>query len=729
MNRKTVLIVAPYFPPHSGGLERYALEIGKALHTLGWRVVVVTSGETRSTTDEDGLIVYRLPYAFKISNTPFSFAWLWEIRRILRLERPNVVNVHTPVPGIGDITAFLTRAPLIVTYHSGSMRKGEWRIDVIVALYESCILPLLLRKAAHIISASDAVRFAFLKTYAYKSSTLSPAVNCDLFYPAPELPSEPRLLFITAQLSRAYAHKGFPQLLRALQELHTRGMRASLDVVGDGDMRAAYEADVRNIGLSDFVRFHGALENGKLSAVYRSASLFILPTSNDSYPIAVLEALASGLPVISTQVGDIPRMMEDGKMGFVIEPRDEKALVEKIEVLLRDYTLRKTMGKYAREKTCAHSTWEDRATKMETLLRQSLRPRIIHICGYYPPHIGGVERVVSTAANMLAERGRNVEVITSGGPSIGNSDTPVVKKLTTIEFAHTPFAPTLLFHLLTLPRGSIMHVHLAQAYWPEMARLASWLRGIPYIAHYHLEVEPSGRLGRLFSVYKRLAWGPFLRGATHVIACSEVQKGWIHERYGVETACITVIPNAVGDTFFGTERKAPDGIFRLLAIGRLTSQKRMDRLIDACAHARTPLHLTIAGDGEDRAALEARARGKGVPVTFTGRCDDAQMQALHQTHDVFLIASEREGGTPLTVLEAFAAGLPVIAGDVSGVKELVQGIGVLVEPTPAGFGRAIDELFRDPDAYQRHSRLGIEKAHGHSWRVYVDELESLYDRL
>jgi len=729
MNQKTVLIVAPYFPPHSGGLERYALEIGKALQTLGWRVVVVTSGSRRTTEASEGLTVYRLPYAFKISNTPFSFTWLREIRSILRQEKPDVVNVHTPVPGIGDITAFLTQRPLVVTYHSGSMRKGTWWIDIIIALYESCVLPFLLRKATHIISASDAVRFGFLKEYAHKSSTLSPAVNCDIFYPAPELVSEPRLLFITAQLSRAYVHKGFPRLLTALQQLHARGIQASLDVVGDGDMRAIYEADVRDIGLQKFVRFHGALENGKLSAVYRNASLFILPTTNDSYPIAVLEALASGLPVISTRIGDIPRMMEDGKMGYVIEPDEEKALVEKIEILLNDYALRAAMGKYAREKTCAHSTWQDRARTMDAILHQSLARRIIHISGYYPPHIGGIERIVSTAAHMLVERGRQVEVLTSGGPGNGTSDIPFVKRLMTIEFAHTPFTPTLLFHLLMLPRSSIVHVHLAQAYWPDIVRLASWLRGIPYIAHYHLEVEPSGFLGPLFTLYKKLTWGPFLRGAARVITCSHVQKEWIGARYRVEPERITVIPNAVSDAFFGSERTPPDDVFRLLAIGRLTAQKRMDRLIDACALARTPLQLTIAGDGEDRAALEARAREKDVPVTFMGMCDDAQMQALHRTHDAFLIASEREGGTPFTVLEAFAAGLPVIAGEVSGVKELVQGVGVLVEPTPGAFGSAIDELFQSPDRFRQYSRQGIEKAREHSWQAYLDALEGLYDSL
>lgn len=720
-----MLLVAPYFPPRSGGLERYAFEMGVALQRLKWRVVVITSGAAYSKSHEAGMTVYRLPYQWKVSNTPFSFRWFSAIRRILREEQASIVNVHAPVPGIADIAAFVSRVPVVVTYHSGSMRKGVWLLDVVIAWYELCVLPIMLGRAAHILSASDAVREGFLKKYRDKCSTLPPAVS-DHFYPAPMLPREPRLLFVSAQLSRAYAHKGLPTLLQALKKLHARGRRASLDIVGEGDMKTTYAAFCAAAELQDFVHFRGALFNGELSAVYRSATLFVLPTSNDSYPIAVLEALASGLPVVSTRVGDIPRMVEDGKTGFLVEPDDADALAGKIEILLGDYELRKEMGKRAHEKARVHSSWDERALQMDALLRRTLLPQVVHVCGYYPPHVGGIERVVSSAVKMLGERGWQVRVITSGGPQKSVEGNVTVRKLAGFEFAHTPITPTLLFHLLRLPKNCIIHLHLAQAYFPDMVRVASWLRRIPYIVHYHLEVAPSGFFGSLFSVYQQLTWGQLLRGAARVITCSEAQKEWLATHYCVPASRVDVIPNAVGDSFFAEAHEAPREAVRLLSIGRLTNQKRVDRIIDTCALLTIPYHLTIAGDGEGRAALEERARRKGVSATFVGAVDDAEMRELHRTHDVFLISSEREGGTPLSVLEACAGGLPVIAGDAPGVRELVAGTGILAPLTPERFAAEIECLFRDRDQYRSLSEKSIALARAHTWHGYADSLERVY---
>jgi len=77
----------PYFPPQGGGLERYAYEIGTQLVKEGYRVVVVTSGERfgqDSKEEKDGMVVYRLAYRTKCSNTPFSFSWFAKIRRIIK---------------------------------------------------------------------------------------------------------------------------------------------------------------------------------------------------------------------------------------------------------------------------------------------------------------------------------------------------------------------------------------------------------------------------------------------------------------------------------------------------------------------------------------------------------------------------------------------------------------------------------------------------------------------
>lgn len=738
---RTLVLVAPYFPPRSGGLERYAFEMGVALHQLGWRVVVVTSGEVYSKVDEDSMTVYRLPYQWKISNTPFSFRWFRDVRGILKDERPDVVNVHTPVPGIGDIAAFLSRVPLIVTYHSGSMRKGTW-MDVFVASYELFVLPYMLRKAAWIVSASEAVRSGFLKTYAHKSSTLPPGVDSQAFHPAPALESEPRLLFVSAQLSRAYAHKGLSTVLAALQILHARGARASLDIVGDGDMRESYLSDVRKAHLGEYVRFHGELAGEALARAYRTASIFVLPTSNDSYPIAILEALASGLPVISTRVGDIPHMVEDGKSGFLVPTGEASTLAEKIEILITDPGLREAMGRAARTKAASDFSWADRARAMDEVLQKALARQIVHICGYYPPHIGGIERVVSIAAKMLGERGWNVRVITSGGPVADTVKvTPcqseersvegkvTVTRLLSFEFAHTPIAPTLLFHLFSLPKHSIIHLHLAQAFWPEMVRLAAWLRGFPHIVHYHLEVEPSGFFGPLFAVYKKMTWGPLLRGATRVITCSEAQKEWIVSRYRVSASRVQTIPNAVDEAFFAEAHDARHEVVRLLSIGRLTNQKRVDRTIRACALLTVPYHLTIAGDGEDRRVLEALAKKAGVAATFVGAVDDARMRELHRTHDIFLMSSEREGGTPLTVLEACAGGLPIIALDAPGVRELVAAVGIVVAPDEAQFAAEIERVYHDGALYRTLAHKSITHARLHTKERYADSLSLVYKAL
>jgi len=99
---------------------------------------------------------------------------------------------------------------------------------------------------------------------------------------------------------------------------------------------------------------------------------------------------------------------------------------------------------------------------------------------------------------------------------------------------------------------------------------------------------------------------------------------------------------------------------------------------------------------------------------------------LHRTHDVFLISSEREGGTPLSVLEACAGGLPIIAGDVPGVRELVATHGILAAPTPQEFAAKIEGLFRDRAQYRALSHKSIALARAHDWQRYVASLEHVY---
>jgi glycosyltransferase involved in cell wall biosynthesis len=361
------------------------------------------------------------------------------------------------------------------------------------------------------------------------------------------------------------------------------------------------------------------------------------------------------------------------------------------------------------------------------------RDPIVHVVPYYPPHVGGMENVARTVAEGLAEAGRTVEVLaSSSGPSraprVERRGSLTVRRLPTIEFAHLPFMPTLLFHLLRLPRRAMVHVHIAQAYAPEMVWLSSVLRKRAYVAHFHLDVEPSGPLGPIFVAYKRWVLGPILRSAARVIVLTEGYAAFVARRYGVAPDRIAIVPNGVGSEFFHSpsEHISHDGPFRLLFVGRLAPQKNVGRLLRAITATTSPVELAIVGDGEDRALLENLVADLHLGnVRMIGPRSGADLVSWYRWADAFVSPSDKEG-MPLVILEAMAAGLPVISTDVPGSSETVGDDGLLSPVDPVALGRTIDRLVGDPELAAELARRAYERARRHLWPALLSDLEDVY---
>src|SRR2546421_1356527 len=169
------------------------------------------------------------------------------------------------------------------------------------------------------------------------------------------------------------------------------------------------------------------------------------------------------------------------------------------------------------------------------------RPTIIQVTSYYRPHLGGMENVVAQVAEGFVEKGYAVSVYTSDIGSPRNavpSSKSRVHYLKSIEFAHTPIIFSLFFRLLALPRHSLIHLHVAQAFTPEIVYLISKLKGIPYIAHIHLDVDPSGPLGFLLETYKKLFLKRVLKSAAKIICQSDAQKRLIALKYALPSESI-----------------------------------------------------------------------------------------------------------------------------------------------------------------------------------------------
>jgi len=366
---------------------------------------------------------------------------------------------------------------------------------------------------------------------------------------------------------------------------------------------------------------------------------------------------------------------------------------------------------------------------------QGNRPTIAQVISYYPPHVGGMENVALEISLELVNSDWRVQVITSdagaaGAAAVEKKGNYRLRRLKSLELAHTPIMWGLLHKLFSLPKNSVIHLHIAQVLTPEAVWLVSKIRRIPYIAHFHLDVPPSGPLGFLFLIYKKLLLGLVLRSASRVIVFSPEQAALVKNKYFVEPARIAIVPNGVANYFFKFKpRPLPADSLKLLFVGRLAIQKRIDRLIDALAITSAPVELTIVGDGEKRASLEKQARRLGLDnVTFAGAKTANELLKFYQEANAFVLPSDKEG-MPLTLLEAMANGLPVIGSDVIGIREFVGKSGVLAEPTPEAFALAFERLWQNKAKLRSLSRQSFSTAKNYSWDKLIKKLEPLYEEV
>lgn len=140
--------------------------------------------------------------------------------------------------------------------------------------------------------------------------------------------------------------KNLPRLLRAVQLLRAR-MPVRLVIVGDGSERAPLQALAQSLGIADAVHFTGYCATPNV--MYRGFDVFALSSDTEQMPLSVLEAMASGLPVAATDVGDVRDMLAEANLPFVVR-RDDAALSEALERLLRQPDLRRAIGAANRAK-------------------------------------------------------------------------------------------------------------------------------------------------------------------------------------------------------------------------------------------------------------------------------------------------------------------------------------------------------------------------------------------
>lgn len=370
-----VLLAAPRFPPDVGGLESYAGWVARTLaaspdHDV--RVVTSHSGRGRLEDEVDGIPVTRLGSWVTLSNTPVNPLWLVQLRRLIRDFRPDVVNVHSPVPGLADaIVAVAGPIPVVMTYHAGSLVKKESRaIDAVLRSYERWVLPRIFDRCAELVAVSPVAM-----THATGRATMiTPGVDTDFFSPDPSATRGRRMLFV-GRVEASSRWKGIATLVEALALAAPLVPGIGLDVVGDGDDIDRLQRLARARGVSDLVTWHGSLTHTELVGLYRSAGVTVLPslTEAESFGMALVEAMATGCPLVGSDVGGIPFVLAGGEHGLLVDPGDAAGLAAAVERVLLDPSLSERLSEGGRRAAVERWDWCHQSAATTGVLARAVR--------------------------------------------------------------------------------------------------------------------------------------------------------------------------------------------------------------------------------------------------------------------------------------------------------------------------------------------------------------------
>ncbi|MFC7218044.1 glycosyltransferase family 4 protein [Streptomyces polyrhachis] len=360
-----VLLVCHYYPPHLGGIENVVREEAVRLAARGAQVTVLTTGERTSVTREDGVRVVRVAAfngAERRAGVPFPLPSPRLAAQALRLARQaDVVHIHDclyPTSWAAGLAAALTGTPHLLTQHVALVQHPFALVRGVQRAVYATAGRLLLRRARRVLTLNASVA-AFVRRHGARTpGHLANGVDTVRFRPPADegeraaarrrhgLPAAGVLVLFAGRL---VPKKGYDLLLQAYEP----GAGYELVLAGDGGALFDEGPDKR-----PGVHALGALPAAELAEVYRACDVFALPSTGEGFPLTVQEAMASGLPVVTTDdPGYAPYRLDRSRT--VLLPRETAVLRRALAELAADGDRRLRMGDYSRTYAATAFDWEE----------------------------------------------------------------------------------------------------------------------------------------------------------------------------------------------------------------------------------------------------------------------------------------------------------------------------------------------------------------------------------
>jgi len=655
-----------------GGTERQLVEALRRLDRGKYEITVgclKKRGPFLADIQALGLPIVEIPLqSFFAASTMKWFFWLVEYFRENRVDVVHAFDFYTAVFVVP--AARLAGVPVVLASRrelAGDRTPWQQR-----ALRVACWL------ATAIVANSRAAGSrltGFRDALTTKVTVIPNSIDLDAFRPE-RSPDEVRRELGVGQaplvglLAALRLEKDIPTFLRAAAEVHRSVPTARFLLIGDGEERARLLRLAAELGIAQQTIFAG--DRRDVPALLTALDVFVLSSTTESFPNAVLEAMAAGRPVVATDVGGIPELVEDAVTGYLVAPGDTVEMSQRIWRLLQDPAECRRMGAAGRARVAREFTPAKMKQRLEALYDRMLRihrpaARILQI-GNYPPPVCGWAIHTQLVERELADRGADSRVMDIGPARrvAGRGCIPVHNGL-------DYFAKLLYYRA----KGFTFQVHLNGDSWKGFALAASAallgaVTAKPAVLTFH--AGPSQQYFPRTSGFWYHAFRVLFRSCGEVICNHEPVKKLI-QAYGVAEENIHPIP--AFSTQYAEEIPVPlpaeveqfvaASSPLLFSYSMFRPEFTMPALFAGFAalrRAHPRAGLLVAGPPEIPAVSQEQLRQLGIEgaVLFPGNMPHAEFLTAVSRSSVFVRTHLRDGVCS-SVLEALQLGVPVLAAE------------------------------------------------------------------
>ncbi|WP_404401746.1 glycosyltransferase family 4 protein [Idiomarina seosinensis] len=317
-----VLVISLYLSPSVGGAETYITEVSSTLRSKGFNLSFLSSDKPESDISP----------GYRLASARFSPRWHKELTNYIVNSNVDVIYVHATVPAMAEVAVYAAakhNIPVLLMYHSDVSGNPLYK-KVFGRLYNVLIGRRVMRLADHVMTTNKSfyqrsLLLSSLPNLSNKVSFAPPGVSAEFvkFTERKEVKTQPYLIFVGKPDD---PNKGFDYLKRAFKSLN---LDDNLELYVVGPTTRCNETGIRYLGA--------VTSRQKLGQLYSQAVATILPsTTSESFGMVLAESLVCGTPVIGTDVGGIPEVIEDEKNGFVVKPKSAEALASAFEKVIQN---------------------------------------------------------------------------------------------------------------------------------------------------------------------------------------------------------------------------------------------------------------------------------------------------------------------------------------------------------------------------------------------------------